>query len=145
MGHPHWFVRISKHTLPLFDSPFVPKSFYLHEPGLPENIEDYVLKPLYSFSGQGVIINPTQQDIDDIPQENRDNFILQKKVNYAPLIETPDVPAKAEVRMMLVWEKGAARPEVLTSLVRLSKGEMVGVRYNKGKDWVGGSIGFFEM
>ena len=45
--------------------------------------------------------------------------------------------------MLMLWERGAARPEVVTNLVRLSKGEMVGVRYNKGRNWVGGSVGFF--
>lgn len=144
VGHPHWFMRISKHTLPLFESDFVPKSFYLNAPGLPEDIQNYVLKPLYSFSGQGVIINPTQADVDAIPDNERSNYILQQKVCYAPIIETLDEPAKLEIRIMMLWESDAPRPEALTSLVRLSKGEMVGVRYNKGKTWVGGSIGFFE-
>lgn len=146
VGHPHWFVRISKHTLPLFDSKFVPNSFYLNDlNSIPDDLSNYVLKPLYSFSGQGVIIHPTQKDIEAIPDEQRSNYILQKKVAYAPLVETPDEPAKAEVRMMLVWEQNAPRPEIITNLVRLSKGEMVGVRYNMGKTWVGGSVGFFEM
>jgi hypothetical protein len=146
VGHPHWFARISKHTLPLFDSEFVPKSTYLSDlDGIPEDLESYVLKPLYSFSGQGVLIHPTAKDIEAIPDADRKNFILQKKVAYAPIIQTLDEPAKAEIRMMLVWEDGAARPEVITNLVRLSKGEMVGVRYNMGKTWVGGSVGFFEV
>ena len=145
VGHPHWFSRISKHTLPLLDSPYAPESRYLDTfSELPDKLDDYVLKPLYSFSGQGVIIHPTPADIEAIPEGERHHFILQKKVDYAPLVETPDEPAKAEIRMMLVWEDGAARPEVITNLVRLSKGEMVGVRYNKGKSWVGGSVGFFE-
>ncbi len=145
VGHPHWFARVSKHTLPLFNSSFVPDSFYLNENEIPEDLANYVLKPLYSFSGQGVIMNPTKADIDAIPENQRDNFILQKKVSYAPIIQTLDEPAKAEVRLLMAWKKDAPRPEVLTSLVRLSKGEMVGVRYNMGKTWVGGSIGFFEM
>ena len=144
VGHPHWFARISKHTLPLFDSQFVPDSYYLSDSNLPADIENYVLKPLYSFSGQGVIINPGPADIEAIPEEKRKHFILQKKVKYARLVETLDEPAKAEVRIMMAWEEGAERPEALTNLVRLSKGEMVGVRYNKGKTWVGGSVGFFE-
>lgn len=146
VGHPHWFARISKHTLPLFDSEFVPKSFYVNElSGVPDDLDRYVLKPLYSFSGQGVIIHPTAADIEAIPGHERKNFILQQKVAYAPIIETLDEPAKVEIRMMLAWEDGAARPEVITNLVRLSKGEMVGVRYNLGKTWVGGSVGFFEV
>ena len=146
VGHPHWFARISKHTLPLFDSKFVPQSHYLSDLAeVPDDLERFVLKPLYSFSGQGVLIHPTRADIEAIPEDQRKNFILQQKVNYVPVVETPDDPAKVEVRMMLVWEDGKPRPEVVTNLVRLSKGEMVGVRYNKGKKWVGGSVGFFEM
>ena len=144
VGHPNWFVRISKHTMPLYDSKYVPKTYFLHEAPVIDDLNSYVLKPLYSFSGQGVIINPTQKDIDNIKEADRSNYILQHKVNYAPIIKTLDEPAKLEVRMMLLWEEHAARPEVLTTLVRLSKGEMVGVRYNKGRTWVGGSIGFFE-
>jgi hypothetical protein len=146
VGHPHWFFRISKHTLPFFDSKYVPKTFSLGElSDLPDNLDDYVLKPLYSFSGQGVLMRPTLKDIEAIPSEERNNYILQKRVNYLPVIDTLDVPAKAEIRMMLLWEDGAPRPEVVTNLVRLSKGEMVGVRYNMDKTWVGGSIGFFEQ
>ncbi len=144
VGHPHWFSRVSKHTLPLFDSSFVPDSFFLNDENLPNDLENYVLKPLYSFSGQGVIINPVQADIEAIPLEQRSHYILQKKVKYAPIIQTLDEPAKSEVRIMMAWEDGAARPRAMTNLVRLSKGEMVGVRYNKGKTWVGGSVGFFE-
>ena len=146
VGHPHWFARISKHTLPLFNSKFVPNSFYLNELSeVPDDLENYVLKPLYSFSGQGVLIHPAKADVESIPESQRKNFILQQKVKYAPMVETLDEPAKVEIRMMMVWEEGKPRPEVITNLVRLSKGEMVGVRYNKGKTWVGGSVGFFEV
>jgi hypothetical protein len=47
--------------------------------------------------------------------------------------------------MLMLWEKDAPRPVIVNNLARLSKGEMVGVRYNKGKDWVGGSVGFFPQ
>lgn len=146
VGHPHWFFRISKHTLPFLDNPYVPKTWFLHEwQGDAASLEEYVLKPLYSFSGQGVNLHPTPADIEAIPLEERSHYILQKKVEYAPIIETPDEPAKAEIRMMHVWEDGAQRPTLLTNLVRLSKGEMIGVRYNKDKKWVGSSVAFCEM
>ncbi|MCB0520297.1 MAG: hypothetical protein H6577_08765 [Lewinellaceae bacterium] len=146
VGHPNWFARISKHTLPLFDSEFVPKSFYLNElDGKHLDLAQYVLKPLFSFSGKGVILHPTEKDIVAIPMQERSNFILQQKVTYAPLVETLEEPAKAEIRMMAIWEEGTPRPEIITNLVRLSKGEMIGVRYNMGKTWVGGSVGFFEV
>lgn len=144
IGHPHWFFRISKHTLPLLDSQYVPKTYFLNElETLPEDLHNYVLKPLYSFAGTGVIININRYDLEAI--EDKENYILQRKVNYAPVVETPTQPAKCEVRMLMLWERGAARPRIVNNLTRLSKGEMVGVRYNKNKDWVGGSVGFFEQ
>ena len=143
IGHPHWFFRISKHTLPLLQSKYVPTSFFLNElDELPEDLYNYVLKPLYSFAGTGVIINLNRYDIDAI--EDKENYILQRKVSYAPVVKTPNEPAKCELRMLMLWESGEARPKLVNNLARLSKGEMIGVRYNKGKDWVGGSVGFFD-
>jgi len=142
-GHPHWFFRISKHTLPLLDSPYVPKSYFLNElDEWPEDLHNYVLKPLYSFAGTGVIINLNRHDLDAITDP--ENYILQRKVEYAPVIPTPNEPAKCEIRMLMLWEENAPRPVIVNNLARLSKGLMVGVRYNKDKDWVGGSVGFFE-
>lgn len=141
-GHPNWFFLLSKFTLPFIDSPYVPDTRFLHQiTELPENLEDYVLKPLYSFAGAGVDLHPTVEKIAAIAQP--EHFILQKKVTYADIIETPDGPARTEVRMMFVWPDSAERPILLNNLVRLSKGEMIGVRYNKGKTWVGGSLGYF--
>lgn len=143
VGHPNWFFRISKHTLPLIDSPYSPKAYLLSElDKYPEDLHNFVLKPLYSFAGTGVIININRFDLDAI--QDPENYILQRKVEYAPIVPTPDVAAKAEVRMMMLWERDTPRPVLVNNLVRLSKGEMVGVRYNKGKVWVGGSVAFFE-
>lgn len=143
VGHPNWFFRISKHTLPLLDSPYVPKSYFLNELAeLPQDLHNYVLKPLYSFAGTGVIININQHDVDMI--KDPENYILQRKVEYAPVIETPSEPSKCEIRMLMLWEDGQPRPKIVNNLARLSKGLMVGVRYNKDKDWVGGSVGLFE-
>jgi hypothetical protein len=143
VGHPNWFFRISKHTLPLLKSKYVPTSYYLNELNeIPENLNDFVLKPLFSFAGQGVMMNPTKEDIAHI--KNRANYILQKKVHYVPVIPTPDDPAKVEIRMLLVWEDGAPRPRLLTNLIRLGKADMIGVRANKNRTWVGGSVGYFE-
>lgn len=141
-GHPNWFFLLSKYTLPFIDSPYVPDTRFLHEiTELPEDLEQYVLKPLYSFAGAGVDLHPTVEKIAAIAHP--EHYILQKKVTYADVIETPDGPARTEVRMMYVWPDGAERPILLNNLVRLSKGEMIGVRYNKGKTWVGGSLGYF--
>ncbi len=142
-GHPAWFFRISKYILPLLDSPYVPKTFYLEDLiDYPEDLENYVLKPLYSFAGAGILLDVTPDDLDKI--ENRKNYILQRKVEYAPVIETPTGPAKCEIRMMIVWEKDQPQGKLVNNLVRITKGRMVGVKFNLNKDWVGASVGFFE-
>lgn len=141
--HPNWFYRISKFTLPFIDHPYVPETFFLNEiKQLPADLSNYVLKPLFSFAGQGVIIDVTQQDIDAINEPQ--NFILQRKVKYAEVVETPDEPAKVEIRMMYVWPDGDARPHAAINLARMSKGKMIGVRYNKDKTWVGGTVAYME-
>ncbi len=141
--HPNWFYRISKFTLPYIKHPFVPATFFLNEiKQLPSDLENYVLKPLFSFAGQGVVIDVTKKDIEQVKEP--ENWILQRKVTYADVIETPDIPAKCEIRMMYIWKDGEPRPKAAINLTRLSKGKMIGVRYNKDKEWVGGSVAFFE-
>lgn len=141
--HPNWFYRISKYTLPFIRHPYVPQTFFLNEvTQMPADLENYVLKPLFSFAGQGVIIDVTQADIDNV--KDPENWILQRKVKYAEVIQTPDVPAKAEIRMFYFWKDGEARPVATNNLGRLSKGKMIGVRYNKDKEWVGGNFCYFE-
>jgi hypothetical protein len=143
IGHPNWFYRISKYTMPLLKGEFVPKSYYLSDlKTIPNDLENYVLKPLYSFAGLGVQIHVTRKMIDDIT--NKSNYLLQEKVAYAPIIETMDEPAKCEIRMMMLHNSKTNKTEIVSNLMRLSKGEMVGVKYNKDKTWVGGSTGFFE-
>lgn len=143
IGHPNWFFRISKYSLPLIQNPFVPETRFLSElTELPSDLENYVLKPLFSFAGMGVLIHVTPEDIAAI--DDKENYILQKKVSYKPVVETLDVPAKCEIRMMAVWHPDEDRPKVVNNICRLSKGEMVGVRYNKDKEWVGGTVCFFE-
>lgn len=141
--HPNWFYRLSKFTLPFIDHPFVPHTRFLNEvQPLPPDLHNYVVKPLFSFAGQGVIIDVTEEAIKAIPDPH--NLILQKKVTYAAAVQTPDEWAKAEIRLFYFWEEGAARPIAANNLARLSKGKMVGVRYNKDKEWVGGTFALFE-
>lgn len=141
--HPNWFYRISKYTMPFIRHPFVPATYFLNElKQLPADLDNYVLKPLFSFAGQGVVIDVTQQDIDNV--KDPENWILQKKVKYADAIVTPDVPAKCEIRIFYFWKDGTPRPVPANNLARLSKGKMIGVRYNKDKEWVGGSYCLFE-
>ncbi len=141
--HPNWFYRYSKFSLPFIKHPYVPDTRFLNEViQLPNDLENYVVKPLFSFAGQGVIIDVTKEEIEKI--KDPQNWILQKKVNYAAIIETPGEPAKAEIRLFYFWEEDKPRPVATNNLARLSKGKMVGVRYNKDKDWVGGSFCLFE-
>lgn len=140
--HPNWFYRISKYTLPFIKHPYVPETLFLNQlKAIPEDLENYVLKPLFSFAGQGVVIDIKPEDIRNISEPA--NWILQKKVKYAPVIQTPDDPAKVEIRIMYMWPEGAPRPKAAINLARLSKGKMIGVRYNQDKTWVGGSVAFF--
>lgn len=142
--HPNWFYRISKYTLPFIRHPYVPKTYFLNEvKQIPADLENYVLKPLFSFAGQGVIIDLKIEDIEKV--KDPENWILQHKVKYANAIETPDVPAKAEIRIFYFWKDGALRPVPTNNLARLSKGKMIGVRYNKDKEWVGGSFCLFAQ
>jgi hypothetical protein len=143
-GHPNWFFLISKYSLPLIDSPYVPDTRFVSDlDHPPTDLSDYVLKPLYSFAGQGIKLHPTLQDIEQL--EHPEHWILQKKVTYAPVVETLDEPARVELRMMYLWPEDRDEPLLVNNLVRLSKGEMIGVRYNKGKTWVGGTLGYFPV
>ena len=141
--HPNWFYRISKFTLPFIDHPYVPQTRFLDQiKELPADLANYVLKPLFSFAGQGVVIDIQPEDIAHV--KDPQNWILQRKVKYADIIQTPDIPAKAEIRIFYFWKEGAARPIATNNLARLSKGKMIGVRYNADKQWVGGSLAYFE-
>ncbi|MFM7568113.1 MAG: hypothetical protein ACKO8O_05380, partial [Betaproteobacteria bacterium] len=141
--HPNWFYRISKFLLPHLIHPNVPRMCALSEvKQIPTPLSDYVLKPLFSFAGQGVIIEPTAEDLESI--DDPSNWILQRKATYAPVIPTPDDAAKVEIRLLYFWPPQADRPIPTINLARLSKGKMVGTRYNKDRTWVGGSICLFE-
>ncbi|UTA70287.1 hypothetical protein [Emticicia sp. 21SJ11W-3] len=142
--HPNWFFRISKFTLPLLRSPYVPESYYLSDlKEYPADLENFVLKPLFSFAGSGVKLVFTKSDLDAI--SDKENYLIQKKVKYEPIIEdTEGKLIKTEIRMLFVWDDAAQRPSLVTNLARLSRGEMIGVNFNKNFDWVGGSCAFFE-
>ena len=142
-GHPNWFFRISKFILPYLKGKYFIETTLLSDlKEIPSDLENYVLKPLFSFSGSGVIFHVTREDVESVTE--KDLYILQKKVNYKPIIQSPDGKVKAEVRLLAVWKKDAPSPTLVTNLVRLSRGEMIGVKFNKDKDWVGGTVGLFE-
>ncbi|GAB2868906.1 hypothetical protein [Hymenobacter ruber] len=143
VGHPNWFFRVSKYTLPLLSGPFVPPSFYLHELiSYPADLENYVLKPLFSFAGAGVRLHVTAADLDNIT--DKEHYLLQRKVQYEPVVQSPDGLVKSEIRLLYIWHPDQARPTLVCGLSRLSRGEMIGVDFNKNKDWVGGTTPLFE-
>ncbi|MBI5214730.1 MAG: hypothetical protein HY960_03150 [Ignavibacteriae bacterium] len=138
VGHPNWYFKISKHTLPFLKSEYVPQTFFLNDlTEYPSDLSNFVLKPLYSFAGSGVEVDVTKEMLGNIQQ--KENYILQRKITYAPAIETPDGFSKAEIRMMFVWNE---KPMLVNNLVRLSKGKMIGVDFNKDKTWVGSSLAY---
>lgn len=142
-GHPNWFFRISKFILPFLKGKYFIETTLLSDlKEIPEDLENYVLKPLFSFSGSGVIFHVKKEDIEAVKE--KELYILQKKVNYIPIVQSPDGKVKAEVRVLCVWKKEDETPTLLCNLVRLSRGEMIGVKFNKDKDWVGGTLGLFE-
>ena len=144
-GHPNWFFRISKYTMPFIKSSFVPECKFLTEYSVfPDDLENYVLKPLFSFSGTGIRFHVTKADLDAIPENEYPNYLLQRKVQYEPVIQAPDGLVKSEIRLLFIWPKGELRPRLVTNLARLSRGEMIGVKFNKNKTWVGGTVAFFE-
>ena len=139
VGHPNWYLKISKFSLPFLNTPYAPEAHFVSElPEIPADLEAWVLKPLFSFAGLGVELGPAPERLRSI--ENPQDWLLQRKIEYAPVVETLDVPAKAEVRMMFVWQDG--RPRLVNNLVRLSKGRMMGVDFNKNKTWVGGTLAY---
>jgi hypothetical protein len=139
-GHPNWFFRISKFSLPYLKHPSVPRSEFLSEvQELPAPPERLVLKPLFSFAGLGVVVGPTKEQIEAVPQDLRSSYLLQERVKFEPVIETPHGPTNAEIRIMYVW---LDRLQPVTTIVRMGRGKMMGVDHNRDLEWVGGSAGF---
>ena len=144
-GHPNWFFRWSKFSLPFLKHPTVPRTWFLNElTDYPDDLENFVLKPLFSFAGSGVKVQITRDDLLAVPATESGDYILQEKINYAPVVETPTGPTKVEVRLMFLWPGDADQPVAATTLTRLSKGLMLGVDFNKDMTWVGSSCAFFE-
>jgi hypothetical protein len=152
-GHPNWYFRISKHSLPFLKTEHTSPAFFADEfpafakatAGKPatDSIDHYVLKPLYSFAGLGVDMEPTREKIAAL--EKPHEWILQKKVEYAPFVPTVDGNrSKAEIRMMFLWPDEDRDPTLVNNLVRMSQGKMMGVDFNKEKTWVGSTIALHE-
>jgi len=142
VGHPNWYFRISKHSLPFLKTEHTSPAFFADEFPADEKIDNYVLKPLYSFAGLGVKMEPTREKLSAL--KNPHEWILQRKVNYASFVPTVDGPkSKAEIRMMFVWPENE-EPILVNNLIRMGQGKMMGVDFNKDKTWVGASIALHE-
>jgi hypothetical protein len=140
-GHPNWYFRISKFSIPYLKHGSVPKTWFLDRlDRIPDDLENYALKPLYSFAGLGVVIAPRKEDIAAIPAEKRPYYILQERMHFEPVIETPFGGTKAEVRVMYIWLDELT--PVLT-IIRMGRGLMMGVDQNKSMEWVGASAGLY--
>ena len=140
-GHPNWYFRISKFSIPYLKHASVPKTWFLDRlEEIPADLENYALKPLYSFAGLGVVIAPKKEDIAAIPAERRPYYILQERMHFEPVIATPFGGTKAEVRVMYIWLDELT--PVLT-IIRMGRGLMMGVDHNKNMEWVGASAGFY--
>jgi hypothetical protein len=138
-GHPNWFFRLSKFSLPYLRHPAVPRAQFLDRVDHVENPERNVLKPLYSFAGLGVIVGPTAADIAAVPPEKRSQYLLQERVDFVPIIDTPEGKAKMEVRIMYIW---LDEMRAVNTIVRMGRGAQMGVDHNKNLEWVGASAGF---
>lgn len=145
-SHPNWYWTWSKFSLPYLDHPAVPRARYVADlPEIPADLERYVLKPLFSFAGAGVKVDPTRADIENIPDEQRGGWLVQEKITYEPGIVMPDGNGvKAEVRMMFMRAPDEDRLTLVLNLVRLSRGKMLGVDQNKDLTWVGGTVGIWS-
>jgi len=139
-GHPNWFFRLSKFSLPYLRHPAVPRSQFLDRAGRVEDPGRYVLKPLYSFAGLGVIVGPAEADLAAIPAEKRSQYLVQERVDFVPVIDTPEGKAKMEVRIMYL--RLGSEMRAVNTIIRMGRGAQMGVDYNKNFDWVGASAGF---
>jgi hypothetical protein len=141
--HPNWYWVWSKYSLPFLKHESVPKATFVSElERLPDDLSGYVLKPLFSFAGGGVNVEPTRADVDAIPANERHAWCLQEKIEYEPALEAVDGGGvKIEIRMMFLRPDDEPKPILAQNLVRLSRGKMLGVDFNKQFTWVGSSVG----
>ncbi|MDQ3068187.1 MAG: hypothetical protein M3R55_00480 [Acidobacteriota bacterium] len=138
-GHPNWYFRLSKFSLPWLKHESVPRAWFLSElDRLPGERDDYLLKPLYSFAGTGIVFGPTEAELDAIPAVDRDKYLIQERVRFEPVIETPHGATQAEIRVMYLWTD---RLTPVLPLLRMGRGRMMGVDQNRNLEWVGASAG----
>jgi hypothetical protein len=141
-AHPIWYWVWSKYTLPFLRHPWAPRTWRLSEmTSLPDDLDRFILKPIFSFAGRGVVVDLDRATLDAIPAAERGDYLLQEKVEYAPALVAPDgAGVKAEIRMMFLRAENSYDMTLAINLVRLSRGKMHGVDHNKGLKWVGSSV-----
>ena len=147
-GHPNWYFRISKFSLPFLKHPSVPQAVFLDDwfagrrGTLTDDRSELLLKPLYSFAGKGIVFDPSDEDLNAIPEAERKDYLLQQRIRFTPLIATPHGPTQAEIRVLYCWPEGAPEMIPATCLVRMGRGMMMGVDHNRNQAWIGGSSAF---
>jgi hypothetical protein len=148
-GHPNWYFHLSKFSIPYLDHPGVPPALFLDDwfagagrDRLPVDREQWILKPLFSFAGKGIQFAPSIQDLEAIPPQERRNYLLQQRVKFEPVIDTPFGMTQAEIRILYLWPDGGELQPVLP-LIRLGRGKMMGVDHNRDLEWVGASAAFY--
>jgi hypothetical protein len=140
-GHPSWYFQVSKFSIPFLSDASVPETRFLDGiEQLPIDRGRYLLKPLFSFAGGGIVFAPTDAQIASIPRDQRKYYILQERIAFEPVIETPEGPTQVEIRVMYLRDGARLRP--VLPLLRMGRGKMMGVDHNKGLRWVGASAGF---
>ena len=147
-GHPNWYFHISKFSIPFLDHPAVPPAVFLSDwmagqgrDRLPSDRDSLILKPLFSFAGKGIEFGPSDETLANIPETERSQYLLQRRVRFEPVVDTPFGPTQAEIRILYLWPDGGDLDPVL-SLIRLGRGKMMGVDHNRNQEWVGGSAAF---
>ena len=148
-GHPNWYFHLSKFSIPYLDHPCVPPAVFLDDwfkgvgrDQLPADREQWILKPLFSFAGKGIQFAPSDQDLHAIPPQERRNYLLQQRVKFESVIDTPFGMTQPEIRILYLWPDGEDIQPVLP-LVRLGRGKMMGVDHNRDLEWVGASAAFY--
>ncbi|MEX2272176.1 MAG: hypothetical protein WD690_11920 [Vicinamibacterales bacterium] len=142
-GHPNWYFRISKFSLPWLRHEAVPRAWFLNEiDGLPGARDDYILKPLYSFAGTGIVFAPTDAELAGVPERDRDTYLVQERVRFAPVIETPHGRTQVEIRIMYLWIDELVP---VLPLLRMGRGKMMGVDQNRDMEWVGASAALIDV
>lgn len=90
------------------------------ESGPETEYSDLLLKPLFSFAGEGVEFD-LKRRLEAIPGAQRGDFLLQERMRFEPTIETPHGLTQAEIRILYLWPDGGVLMPVLP-LVRLGRG-----------------------